>query len=322
MKKILICTFLFCLLGCRLSFANANQPLDTIAAVVNDDVITTSELNHAMELVKLQLFQEKASVPDAKVLQKKVLDELINKKLQLQLATQAGIKTTDAELNAAISGIAKQNNISVDDLYQRLNQEGMKTNDYRNEMRDQMTLHHLQQAEVINRIHITPQEIKSFMNSNLWQDQSTQEYHIEDLLVPLPDAPTPAQVMAAKKEARALAALYTPEQKLSALAKKLPAGTKVKVQTGDLGWRKMAEIPSIFSEQVQRMKAQEISEPIHAPNGFHVIRLSAVRSSNPNRANLNSKQVENLVMQRKFEQGVEQWLSKLRSTAFIVINDA
>lgn len=295
------------------------QSLDRIAAVVNDEVITESELNHATALVKLQMFQQKASIPKPSELKQQVITQLINKKLQLQLAKQAGISTSDTELNKAVEKIAQQNHMTVSELYSRLEQEGMKPADYRNEMRDQMTMHRIQQQEIINRIRINPQELQSFMNSNLWRDKHDQEYHLEDLLVSLPDNPSATQIEAAKKMAQQLINGYHQSGSLAAYLKTIP-NQNSEISTGDLGWRKMGEIPAIFAEHLSSMHVKEIAGPIHAPNGFHIIRLTETRATDNANQTLTTKQAENLLLQRKFEQNIKGWLSRLKSTAYIVVN--
>src|SRR5437660_98726 len=134
MKKIiLICLLAGNMIGHALYAKSSEQSLDKMIAIVNDDVISRTELNHALDTAKIQITQEHAVAPPAAVLQKQVLDQLINKKIQLQIAKQAGVQITDAELNTAIGRIASQNHISISTLYEHINQDGMSTEEYRSE---------------------------------------------------------------------------------------------------------------------------------------------------------------------------------------------
>src|SRR5476651_2284415 len=110
-KSLLIITLLFCatLLGAHSYAKSSGQSLDQIVAVVNDDVITKSELDHSLNIVKIQITQQNMPVPAENVLEKQVLEQLITKRLQLQVAKQAGITVTDNDLDSAIGNIAKQN---------------------------------------------------------------------------------------------------------------------------------------------------------------------------------------------------------------------
>lgn len=185
MKKLLLGTTLI-LLSLHSIPSTAKQTaesLDQIVAVVNDDVVTRSELNHSLDIIKMQLAQENTPTPDANTLNKQALDQLINKKLQLQIAKQAGVTITDEDLNHAIAFIAKQNQMSVSDLYQRITHDGMSTSEYKSEMRDQITLQKLQQQEIIGHITVTPDEINAFMHSNVWGKTAPTRKQAENILL-------------------------------------------------------------------------------------------------------------------------------------------
>lgn len=306
MKKILLSTLILILAPyCIISWAKTNNEfaLDKIVAVVNDDVVTKSELNHSLSLAKLQMAERSANAPS----QKQVLDQLINKKLQLQIAKQVGIQFTDADIDKVVQNVAEKNNISVATLYSRINSEGMSTTDYRNELREQMTIQKLQQQEVGNRIMVTADEITNFSHVHAAQNNAPKEYHLEDFLIALSDTPSSDETAAAEKRAQNM-------------IEQLQLGHDT-TKGADLGWRKLGEIPSIFTEQVVSMKEHEVAGPIRAPNGFHVIRLIAERSiGNATAEAPNRSQIEQLLMQRKFQEHVQNWLSKMRSQAFISMN--
>lgn len=324
MKKALIFYFLLLSCFCLSAYAKSTeQALDKIVAVVNDDVVTNSELNQALSITKMQIAQQQLPMPPEKTLQKQVLDQLINKKLQLQLAKQAGIRVTDEDLNGAIANVAKQNNMSVETLYDQLKVEGMTVADYRNEIRDQMTLHKLQQQEVINKITITPQEIAKFSKSKVWQraGDETKEYLLEDILLPTSDTPSSEEIANLKKRAQSIAARLRKGQTLREVAQS-EIHEKPALQSEELEWRKLPEVPTAFADQVAHMKAKEIAGPIQAGNGFHILILKGLRSSGggTKEAALDKKQVEELLLQRKFEEALQTWVSKLRSQAYIEKN--
>lgn len=300
------------------SFAAENASLDKIVAIVNDDVITHSELDHALTAIKFQIAQEQAPQPSEAALQKQVLDQLINKKLQLQMAKQAGISVSDDELNKAIERIASQNQISVESLYSHLNQDGMSTRDYRHEIHDQMVMQKLQQQEVVSHIVISPQEIDGFLRTQAWKNNSTTEYHLEDILIPLSDAPSPQDIGAAKKQADIIMTKLKNGANFNELAQKESQGSNA-LKGGDLGWRKLPEIPTAFVEPVTHLKANGLAGPIQTPNGFHIIRLTDTRAITEKQSAPDRKQIEQLLLQRKFEEAVQNWVSKLRSQAFITM---
>lgn len=320
MKKIaLISYLLFTASFCLSVNANAEGELDHIVAVVNDDVVTQSELNHSLAIAKIQIAQNHVNTPSDQTLRKQVLDQLIDKKLQLQIAKQVGIDITDEDVDRVIKNVANKNNISTDALYQRIGQEGMSRSEYRRELRDQIAVQKLQQQEVASRITVTPTEINAFMQSSLWKSNTNKEYRLEDILIPLPDAPSTEDIVAAKKRAESVMAQLRHDQNFSDIAQK-ESGDSHALKGGDLGWRKLPEIPSAFAEQVTRMHPHEIAGPIQASNGFHIIRLTAERLADGQEASANRSQIEQLIMQRKFEEHVQNWVSKMRSQAFISMN--
>lgn len=295
-----------------------SKPLDQIVAVVNDDVVTTSELNRSMYIIKMQMSQQHLPVPSEKALRKQVLDQLVDKKLQLQVAKQIGINVSSEDLDKAVANVAEINHMSVSDLYRRIGNEGMSPADYRNEMRDQIVMQKLQQQEVINHINITKEEVGAFMRSKAWQNNSANEYHLEDILIPLPDSPSTAEITSARKHAEAVIAKLNKGQSFQAVAE-AESGESNALKGGDLGWRKLPEIPSAFSDMVVHMRAKEVAGPVQTSNGFHIIRLAGVRAV-AGQDTPDSKQIENQLLQQKFEEALQTWVSKLRSQAFINTN--
>src|SRR3990167_3268182 len=317
-KVILISLFLLSMMFTVCSFAKTTeQALDQLVAIVNDDVITKTELNHAMIIAKMQITQEQLPMPTDADLQKQVLDQIINKKLQIQLAKQAGIEISTINLNQAIEHVAKENNMSVNTLYEHVNQTGMSTSDYRNEIRDQLTMQKLQQQEIVTHINISPHEVDRFLQTKAWKNKNTtNEYRLEDILIPFSDKPSTQEITSVKKHATAiLTKLHQGES-----FEEITRSQSSELQGGDLGWRKLSEIPAIFAVQIAHMHPKEIAGPIQAPNGLHIIRLADVRPITAPQSPPNRKQVEEFLFQKKFADALQTWLSKLRSQAFIVTN--
>jgi peptidyl-prolyl cis-trans isomerase SurA len=289
------------------------QPLDQIVAVVNDDIITTSELNQALLVTKGQL-QQHNQTPNQS-LKQQVVDQLIDTKLQLQMAKQAGVKIGDEELSQIIKRIANQNNVSVRELYQHINEEGVKTIDYLNQMREQLTVQKLQQHELASKVAVLPQEIKSFTahQGKVKPDQAgPKEYQVEDILVPISDTPSQPEVLRAKQQAQTILEKLNQGKPLS---KVLAARAFSNIQKQNLGWGILAEMPSAFTNLLLNMHPHDVTGPIQTANGFHLIHLIASRSLA--HQEIDPKQVEAQLMEKKFEEALQDWLSKLRSQAFI-----
>lgn len=297
--------------------AKKNEPLDRIIAVINDTVITQSELNEAMQTAQKQLMSSNISLPPQDVFRKQVLDQLINKKLQMQAAEQMNIKVTDTDVDKALKTIAQQNKFTVSELYQKVTETGMSTKQYRKEIHDAILLQQIQQQAVASRITISPQEVDDFIHSKSWQAFNSKEYHVKDILIPIPETPTPQQISDAKNRADGLITKIHKGLNFNEAAA-AESGENNALQGGDLGWRKLPEIPTAFSNDLIHMQIREVTGPIQTQNGFHILMLDGIRNIAA-RKNLaqEKQQVQQLIFQRKLEEGIQNWTSKIRSEAFI-----
>lgn len=309
---------LLAMIGIRAEAATAQKTsLDHIVAVINHSVIVQSELNAEMNKTKKQLLAANTSLPPPEVLRKKVLDQLINKKLQLELAELGGVKVTSNDIDNAIRSIAKNNHLSVEELYQELAKRGINRKDYREDIHDEYIIQQVQQQAVGPKISISEQEVDDFMRSAAWLANNNKEYHLEDILIALPDAPTSENVVQAEKKAAAIAKKLRQGSSFRELAMAESGGTKA-LQGGDLGWRKLPEIPSAFASQILQAKTDDIVGPIQAANGFHIIRVAGIRNTTTKvKTEDQRKQVQRLLFERKYEEALQSWLTKIRAEAFI-----
>ena len=315
---IIACSML--LLGTSALCTHAKPPeknLDQIAVIINDDVITKSELNRAILLAKKQIMQEHIPIPADEILHQQVLNQLISKKLQMQVARQMKLEVTDQELKMIIAKVAKQNHLTVPDLYLHLNQEGISTPDYQTELREQILLQKVEQQELAGKINVSPEEVKNFMHSRQWENNREKEYHLEDLLIPVPENPSNADISAAK--ARANEVYQKLIRGLSFDKARVELKGRPALEGGDLGFRKLPEVPTAFAELVLSMHNHEIAKPIQTSNGFHILHLIDSRNLSGTNAPT-QKDAEQILMQKKIAEAVDVWVSKLRSQSFVQIN--
>lgn len=299
---------------------NNAQSLDAIVAVVNDTPITQSELDEALDNIKKQTQSSGGFLPSEAVLRKQVLDQIINRKLQLEIAEQLGIHITDEQLNKALGEIAAHNKMSTKELLQKVVESGLPEAKYRKEIREEMLLQETQQSQVGSHINILPQEVDDFMRSAAWKATYNKEYHLEDILIALPENPSPQDLAQAKKKSDIVVEKIHQGKSFKELAME-DSGSSGALQGGDLGWRQLPQIPSAFSEPLMHTKPSEIIGPVLTPNGYHIVRLVAIRDTNTHTdAAALHKQVEQLIFQRKFEEDLQNWLTRLRSEAFVNLN--
>lgn len=292
------------------------EPLDHIVAIVNNQVVVESELNKAINKIKTQLAVNHTPQPPQDVLRKQVLDQLINKKLQLEIADQAGIDVTDEELDKAIHSIAKNNHMTVEQLYSELAKRGIDKEEYRKDIYDEYTIHQIQQKAIASKITVSQEEVEDFMRSAAWQTHNNKEYHLEDILIALPEVPTTQDMQNAKKRAEAILTKVRNGAPFREAAAAESSDSKA-LQGGDLGWRKLPEIPSAFANQILLTKENDILGPIQTPNGFHIIHIAGIRSVVVSAKTNQHKQIQQLIFERKYEEALQGWMTKIRGEAFI-----
>ena len=185
------------------SFA-APQVVDKVAAVVNNGVVLESDVDGLMQSVKLNAGQAGQQLPDDATLRHQILERLIMDQIVLQMGQKMGVKVSDDQLDQAIANIAKQNNMTMDQMRSRLAYDGLNYNTYRNQIRKEMIISEVRNNEVRRRITILPQEVESLAQQVGNQNDASTELNLSHILIPLPENPTSDQVNEAESQARAI----------------------------------------------------------------------------------------------------------------------
>jgi peptidyl-prolyl cis-trans isomerase SurA len=250
--------------------------LDRIAAIVNEGIVLTSDLDTQTEEVTARLREQKTELPPRNVLRRQVLERLVMEEVQMQRADRLGIQVTEEMLNGTLADIAKRNELPFDQLPQSLAQEGIDYRDFRDDIRKQMTLQLLRQRDVLGRINVSPRELETFLARQQSAPDRNAEYNVSHILVSVPVTATPEQIEARDARARDVFEKARSGEDFAQLAVTY-SDSSTNIEGGSLGWRRGAQLPSIVGEQISRMKAGEVSEPIRTPSGFHIFRLNEVR---------------------------------------------
>jgi peptidyl-prolyl cis-trans isomerase SurA len=258
----------------------APTELDSIVAVVEEDVVLRSELDAELRKVTRQLQAQGAQVPPRPQLERQVLERLILLKLQLAAAQQLGVTVTDEDVDQALANVAKNNNITLAQLREALARSGMSYDAYREDVRRQMIQGRLRQREVIEKIRVTDQEAQAFMarNPQFAEGGARTAYHILHILTATPEGATAEQIAAARAKAERLVARLRAGASFREVAR-AESDARQALEGGDLGWLEAAQVPSIFIEQVERMRRGDISDPIRNAYGFNIIKLEDFRSA-------------------------------------------
>ena len=250
--------------------------LDRIAAVVNDGVVLTSELDEQTEEVIARLRQQNTELPPRNVLRKQILERLVVEEIQMQRAQRLGIQVSDEMLNGALADVAQRNNMSFADLPRELESQGIDYRSYRDEIRKQLTLQLLRQRDVIGRINISPRELDQALARQANGPDLNSEYNVSHILISVPVTASPEQIQAREARAKEVWEKAKGGQDFAQLAVTYSEST-TNIEGGSLGWRKGSQLPSIVGDLIAKMKPGDVSDPIRTPSGFHIFRLNEVR---------------------------------------------
>ena len=241
------------------------KPIDHIVAVVNNDIITSNELNDRMRLVESQLQSQKIQVPPRDVLEKQILERMINERVQLQFASETGIRVDETTLDNAIQRIAAGNQMPVEQLRQALERDGVSFSKFRGEIRNEILLARIKEREADNKVVVTDSELESYFASQAHKGGDT-EYNLAHILVQVPEQASPEQIQQRKKVAEnALAEIKRGADfgQVSAQFSDAPNA----LQGGVLGWRPASRLPQLFLDALNALQPGEISHSLlhHVP---------------------------------------------------------
>jgi len=252
--------------------------LDSVAAVVNEDVILKSELDEQVAQTEKELLARNTPLPASDVLQKQVLDQMIMTRLELAQATQRGVTVSDDAVNQALSRIAQHNGITLDHLPDMLKQQGIDYEQYRKSLRDQIVIQDLEQQVLADNLHITSQELDDQMRADQGSGDNETQYHVAQILVATPANPTPDDIAMARKKVDIIYQKLKSGTDFAAAAVAYSEGQKA-LEGGDIGWRRASELPTLFAPVITQMKAGDFSEPLQSASGFHLVKLIDVKRS-------------------------------------------
>ena len=254
--------------------------VNSIVAIVNDNVITLLELEEEIKAIKLQIAQQRMQLPSDDQLKKQVLERLVLTRIQMQLAEERHLDVDDESLNKAISNVARGNGMDILQFRRALEASGMSFVEYRERIRKEMIISRLQQRQVFRKINVTDQEVADFLANQELRDRSNEEYRLQHLLLVVPEAASGETIQQIKSKAEDILSQLNSGADFTKMAIANSDGQQA-LDGGDLGWRKLAEIPSLFADVITKMKVGDISSLVRSPSGFHIIKLAEKRDNEP-----------------------------------------
>ena len=253
--------------------SNGVQPLDRIVAVVNDGVILQSQLNQTMGTVAHQIQASGGQLPPTDVLAKQVLQRLILNQLLVQKARDGGIRVSDDQVDAAVANIAQQNKMSVPQMQAAMQQQGVDYSSFRQQLRDQLLVHALQQQVMQQSAQVSDAEIDNLIASPAFKQG---EVHLARILVGLPEGADAKQIAAAQAKADKIESDLKAGKDFATLAVSDSSAPEA-LDGGDLGWRRVDELPPAVQQIVNSLQPGGITEPLRDASGFTILKLEGKR---------------------------------------------
>jgi len=249
------------------------QKIDRIVAVVDQVVITENELIDRIQTVRSQLEKQGGNMPPTDVLQKQILERLINDRLLLQYAAQTGVRVDDTQLDKTVERIAEQNKMNVPDFRAALEQEGISFRKFREDIRNEIIIARLREREVDNRVNVTEAEIDNYLTTQSSRGDIQDEFEISHILIRTPEDGSPEELQKLREKAeKALKQLQdgTNFAEVSASMSDAPNA----LEGGKLGWKTSTQIPELFNEALKPLQPGQLTPILRSPNGFHILKMT------------------------------------------------
>lgn len=255
--------------------ASAARQADFIVAVVNTEPITNNEVQGRLARVEHQLATQGGERPPRQVLAREVLERLINEKIQVQMADEYGIKVDDYAVSQAEQSVARQNNVTIEEMHRRLAADGISPERFRVELRNQLLIQRLRERDVESRVRVSDIEVDQYMREQQQSgvtDPSKYELNLGHILVTVPENATPEVVEQRRQRAQQAADRVRAGEDFAKVAREFSDASEASAG-GELGLRVADRYPDLFLRATQQLPVGGIAGPVRSPAGFHVLRV-------------------------------------------------
>ena len=266
------------LLALAISHTSIAAPVDIdhVAVQINDGIILESEINSMISTVKANARVNNQTLPSDQGLRTQVIERLILTRLQLQTAERIGLQIGDLQLDQTIENIAKEQKISMAQMQMQIEQDGTTFSQYREQLREEITLGEIQRIQVQRRIQVSPQEITNLVKLIQEQGLKDVEFQIGHILIDVPNNPTSEQLEASSRRADIVLKRLNDGVDFRSTAIASSSGPKA-LEGGIWDFMNINEMPTLFAEVVSGAKKGDIIGPIKTGSGFHIIKVVDTR---------------------------------------------
>jgi peptidyl-prolyl cis-trans isomerase SurA len=244
--------------------------VDRVIAIVNQDIITESELNRRERQFRENMRREGVTPPEPKVMREQVLDRMINDRVLLQRAQEVGVRVDDLTVDRSLARIADQNGLSLSGLRNQLEAEGTSFDSFRQDIRDEIILTRLRERDVDSRLQITESEVDTFLAAQGDSVRRTEEYKVSQILIRVAESASKQELDAARAKIGQAQAALRGGRAFAEIAKEFSEAPE-REQGGSLGWRPTELVPTLFLDALRQLKPGQVSPVVRSPNGLHIL---------------------------------------------------
>ena len=256
--------------------AAAGRSGDFIVAVVNQELVTNSEVQQRVVRFEQDATRSRAKVPPREELRQQVLDQLIDERAQLSLAREYGMRVDEPEVDRAVASVAAQNQLTLPQLRERLQSDGLEFSRFRSNVRDQLLLERLRDRELSGRVRVSDAEIEEWLTKQKQNTSTSTEYNVAQIVIAVPEGVTPERVNQLRARAETALQRARSGEDFAALVRELSSASKE--NAGEIGLRPLARLPDLFVDAVRPLKVGEVApKVVRSAAGFHVLRLADKR---------------------------------------------
>ena len=251
------------------------RSVDYIVAVVNSEPITNNEVQNLKLRLEKQL-QPGTATPNAQMLTQQALDQLINEKAQLQQARDNGIRIDDTEVDQTELNIARQNQVSKEELYKRVVLEGLSVSAFREQLRNQLMISRLREREVDNRARISDTDVEQSLQSQQAgkpMASNQVDINLAMILIAVPENSSEQEAADLKIKAQQIVQRAKRGESFAALAQAFSQALDKGANGGEMGLRPADRYPTLFIDSTQNLNKGEVSDPVRSGAGFHILKV-------------------------------------------------
>lgn len=257
--------------------AHAEEALvDRVAAIVNGGVVLESEVAGLLASIKQQAKQNNQSLPSDSALRTQVMDKLINDSLLIQMGERMGIQVSDAQLDQTIARMAQDNKLSIEQFRQNIIADGTNYEVYRESIRTELIAGEVRRNNVGRRVFVSPQEIENLLSLMKEQTNNDVEYNLGHILIEFPANPTQTDMEDAKTRANKVIELLNSGSDFAKIAI-ASSGDANALKGGELGWKNINEMPTLFADLIDGKAKDTVVGPIRTGLGYSIVKVLDIR---------------------------------------------